>query len=181
VPGINALLSSDLSFSKGRAMLNVFIHGFRSSPPVVALVGLLAAFGVVDPAGANDGPIATLKRASGDISVMRKDSTLDAGSGTKLFISDRIVSGADSSAGIVFRDGTVLTVGPSADVEMRDYTFEPRSEKYEFFVYLARGAAIYASGMIGKLSPEAVKVATPIATIGVRGTRFIVDAGQPRP
>lgn len=74
-----------------------------------------------------------------------------------------------------------MTLGPSADIQVRDYTFEPKREKYDFFVYLAKGAALYSSGMIGRLSPEAVKVATPIATIGVRGTRFIVDAGQPRP
>jgi hypothetical protein len=142
------------------------------------LVGLCAVLGT---ARANEVAVATLKSVSGDISVARKDTMLDAGTGTKLFVSDRIISGTDSSAGIVFKDGTVMTLGPSADMQVRDYTFEPRREKYDFFVYLAKGAAIYASGMIGKLSPEAVKVATPIATIGVRGTRFIVDAGQPRP
>lgn len=145
---------------------------------LVVLVGLCAVLGT---ARANEVAVATLKSVSGDISVARKDTMLDAGTGTKLFVSDRIISGTDSSAGIVFKDGTVMTLGPSADMQVRDYTFEPRREKYDFFVYLAKGAAIYASGMIGKLSPEAVKVATPIATIGVRGTRFIVDAGQPRP
>ncbi|WP_439517648.1 FecR family protein [Hydrogenophaga sp.] len=148
---------------------------------LLAAMGLSAALGAVGHARANDAPVATLKSVSGDISVARKDALVDAGSGTQLFVSDRIVSGTNSSAGIVFKDGTVMTVGPSADIQVRDYTFEPKREKYDFFVYLAKGAAIYSSGMIGKLSPEAVKVATPIATIGVRGTRFIVDAGQPRP
>ncbi len=144
-----------------------------------AVLGLLVA--QAGPASANDGHVATLKGVTGDISISRKDGSIDAEAGTRLFVSDRIVSGADASAGIIFKDGTVLTVGPSADLLVRDYTFEPKREKYEFFVYLARGAALYASGMMGKLSPETVKVATPIATIGVRGTRFIVDAGQPRP
>lgn len=145
----------------------------------VAVLALCAS--LAGPALANDGHVATLKGVSGDISVSRKDGSIDADAGTRLYVSDRIVSGADSSAGIVFKDGTVLTVGPSADILLRDYTFEPKREKYEFFVYLARGAALYASGMMGRLSPETVKVATPIATIGVRGTRFIVDAGQPGP
>lgn len=158
------------------------LHVERLVSKEAALAGLLlAALGAVGPAVANDRHVATLKGVSGDISVARKDATLDAEAGTKLFISDRIVSGADSSAGLVFKDGTVVTIGPSADIQVRDYTFEPKREKYDFFIYLARGAAIYTSGMLGKLSPETVKVATPVATIGVRGTRFIVDAGQPRP
>ena len=162
-------------------MFHAFNPRFKVQAPIALTLALAGLFGFIGSVGANDGHVATLKGVSGDVSVARKDATLEAGSGTKLFVSDRIVSGTDSSAGIVFKDGTVLTVGPSADVQVRDYTFEPKREKYDFFVYLARGAAIYTSGLIGKLSPEAVKVATPIATIGVRGTRFIVDAGQPQP
>jgi hypothetical protein len=145
------------------------------------LLTLMGTAGWIVPASANDGHIALLKGVSGDISVARRGATLDGDSGMKLFVADRIVSGTGGSAGIVFKDGTVLTVGPSADVQVREFAFEPKRDKYEFFVYLARGAAVYSSGMIGKLAPEAVKVATPIATIGVRGTRFIIDAGSARP
>lgn len=31
----------------------------------------------------------------------------------------------------------------------------------------------YISGVIAKLSPDAVKVRTPVATVAVRGTRFL--------
>ena len=146
-----------------------------------SLLTLVGPLGFVGSAHANGEQVATFKNVSGEIGITRNGTTLDAVSGSTLFVSDRIVSGTGSSAGIVFKDGTQLTLGPSTDIQVRDYTFEPKREKYDFFVSLARGAAIYSSGMIGKLSPEAVKVATPIATIGVRGTRFIVDAGQPRP
>jgi hypothetical protein len=147
------------------------------------LLALTGPFGWVAQASASDGHVALLKGVTGDISVARQGATLDADSGMKLFVADRIVAGAGASdaADIVFRDGTVLTVGPSADVQVRDFVFEPKRERYSFFVYLARGVALYSSGMIGALSPRAVQVATPIATVGVRGTRFIVDAGAPRP
>jgi hypothetical protein len=41
-------------------------------------------------------------------------------------------------------------------------------------MYLKKGSAVYNSGKIGKLSPESVKLSTPRATVGVRGTRFII-------
>ena len=145
------------------------------------LLALCCAWGFSGAALANDGHVGMLRSVTGDISVTRDDGTLDGGSGMKLFVSDRIVSGDAASATIVFKDATTLTVGPSADVEVRNYVFEPKRERFDFLLYIARGAAVYTSGLMGKLSPEAVKVGTPIATIGIRGTRFIVDAGSGQP
>ncbi|MBT9463648.1 FecR family protein [Hydrogenophaga sp.] len=141
-----------------------------------SLLAVVGPLGFVGSAGANGDHVATFKNVSGEIGIARNGSTLDAVSGSTLFVSDRIVSGTGSSAGVVFKDGTTLTVGPSTDIQVRDYAFEPKQAKYEFFVYLARGAPIYSSGMIAKLAPESVKVGTPTATIGVRGTRFIIEA-----
>lgn len=143
---------------------------------LASLLTLAGPLGFVGSAHANGDHVATFKNVSGDIGIARNGTTLDAVSGSTLFVSDRIVSGSGSSAGIVFRDGTQLTLGPSTDIQVRDYAFEPKQAKFEFFVYLAKGAAVYSSGMIAKLAPESVKVATPKATIGVRGTRFIIEA-----
>lgn len=145
------------------------------------MTGLSLSVGLAGTAHANDGHIAMLRNVAGDISVTRDAATLDGDSGMKLFVSDRIVSAGDASATIVFKDATTLTVGPSADVEVKSYVFEPRRERFDFLLYIARGAAVYTSGLMGKMSPEAVKVGTPIATIGIRGTRFIVDAGAGQP
>ncbi len=39
----------------------------------------------------------------------------------------------------------------------------------------------YISGLIGKLAPESARFETPVATIGIRGTRFAVKVGEPTP
>ncbi len=139
-------------------------------------IGIAALSFLVAPAYADDDHIALFKNVSGTMKVARKDAVLDATSGMNLFTSDRIISSADGSAGVVFKDGTLVTVGPSTEIHLRDYAFEPKNAKYEFSMYLAKGTAIYSSGKIGKLSPESVRVDTPTATVGVRGTRFIVTA-----
>ena len=76
----------------------------------------------------------------------------------------------------MFEDGTLLTLGSGADVLVRDYVFEPKDGKFSFSLYMAKGEAIYESGKIGKLAPQSVKVETPKATVGVRGTRFLIEA-----
>lgn len=120
--------------------------------------------------------VAMFRNVSGKVRVLRGDTTIDASSGTLLKTSDRVVSGPDGAGGVVFRDGTLVTVGPSTEIQIRDYAFEPKDSKFAFGLYLAKGQAIYSSGKIGKLSPESVKVESPTATVGVRGTRFIINA-----
>lgn len=119
---------------------------------------------------------ALIKSIHGVVNVTRQQKTFEAIPGATLQVSDRVVTAQSASAAIVFRDGTLLTLGSGADVLLRDYLFVPRESKFSFSLFLAKGSAIYESGKIGKLSPQSVTVETPDATVGVRGTRFLIDA-----
>lgn len=138
---------------------------------VLAVIGFLAV-----PALAAESHAALVKSVTGEVQVTRQDQTFEAKSGTTLMVSDRVTTGRGASAAIVFEDGTLLTLGANADIRVRDYVFQPKDGKFAFSVYLAKGSAIYESGKIGKMSPESVKVQTPKATVGVRGTRFLIEA-----
>lgn len=127
-------------------------------------------------AHAGEDHAALVKSVTGDVKVTRLHDTFEATSGATLLVSDRVVTAPGASAAIVFRDGTLLTLGSGADIVVRDYVFAPKDGKFAFEVYLAKGSAIYESGKIGKLSPQSVKVETPKATVGVRGTRFLIEA-----
>lgn len=138
-------------------------------------VGLVAA-AFFAPAHAEGDHVALLKNVAGKVSIVRDSGAVEAAAGSTLFVADRLVAAPGASAGIVFKDGTLLTLGPGADLLVRDYVFEPKQARYAFSVYLAKGSAIYSSGKIGKLAPESVQVNSPLATVGVRGTRFIINA-----
>lgn len=120
--------------------------------------------------------VAIVKNVSGRIVVQRDGGDLTAAAGTPLFVADQIRSASGASAGIVFKDGTLLTLGPATQVQVRDYVFEPQAARYAFGLYLDHGSAIYASGKIGKMAPDSVRLDSPTATVGVRGTRFIIRA-----
>ena len=128
------------------------------------------------PVLAGENHVALVKSVHGDVNVTRQHQTFKVTSGSTLMVSDRVVTAPGASAAIVFKDGTLLTLGSGADILVRDYVFEPKAGRFSFAVYLARGSAIYESGKIGKLSPQSVKVETPKATVGVRGTRFLIEA-----
>lgn len=125
---------------------------------------------------AEDAHVALFKNVTGTMRIVRQDQAIDAVPGMTLFTTDKIVSGPNSAAGIVFKDGTLVTIGASSELTIRDYAFETKDSKYQFAMYLAKGSAIYSSGKIGKLAPESVRIDTPTTTVGVRGTRFIITA-----
>lgn len=145
---------------------------------ILALIMLLSGAAARAEGVVADAHVAIVKHVSGHVRILRGGDSLEAAPGTALFVADRLVAQAQSSAGIVFRDGTLLTVGPDSDTAVRNYVFKPSESTYLFDVYLARGAAIYESGQIGKISPDSVKVSTPTATVGVRGTRFMIRADE---
>ena len=119
---------------------------------------------------------ALVKAVTGVVTIVRQHTRFPATAGSTLRVADRVLTGPGASAAIVFRDGTLLTLGAQADVLVRDYVFAPKEGKFAFALYLAKGSAIYESGKIGKLAAPAVKIDTPKATVGVRGTRFLIEA-----
>ncbi|MEY4748069.1 MAG: hypothetical protein RIQ60_283 [Pseudomonadota bacterium] len=123
-----------------------------------------------------DEAVALLKNVTGQVQVLRGSTTLPASAGMGLQAADRLLSQAGASAGITFRDGTRIALGPSSELLVRDFVFKPKEATYLFDVHLAHGSALYTSGTLAKVAPAAVKISTPSAMIGVRGTRFIVEA-----
>ena len=140
-----------------------------------SLALLVAACTMSGSVIAKNDHVAIFKNVSGKVDIIRGKSTIPAKPGMALFASDRVISDSSASGGIAFRDGTLVTVGPKTDMEIRHFVFEPQKSKYDFSLYMKQGTAVYSSGKIGKLAPESVNLNTPRAVVGVRGTRFIVE------
>lgn len=145
---------------------------------LISYLFLIAMWASGGAALAQDEHVAIFKHITGNVSVIRNKSSIGAMAGMDLLQSDNVVSGPRASCGIVFRDGTRLTLGADSEVEIRQFLFQPKDAKYALSLYLKRGTVVYASGKIGKLSPESVRMNTPRTAIGIRGTRFIVKSDE---
>lgn len=122
-----------------------------------------------------DEHVATVKQSEGKVVVEREGAVSALKAGDVLFASDSIRTGADSLAGFVFTDGTRIGMGASSQITIADYVFDPKDNAYAFDVYMQKGSAAYTSGKLGKLKPQAVQFRTPKATVGIRGTKFLVN------
>lgn len=96
-------------------------------------------------------------------------------SGDAVYEGDIIQTDKDGFAGLSFIDGTTVALDKKSKFRIEKYNFIPLKKSYSFDVLLSRGAALYTSGRLGKLAPQAVNFKTPSTVIAVRGTRFLVS------
>jgi hypothetical protein len=123
---------------------------------------------------AADTPVGNVKTLKGHASIIRNGTPLEAKTGADLFRNDSLKTGADASMSVVFRDDTLISVGPSSELAINEFQFSPAEGKFSFVARLLKGTSAYVSGLIGKLSPQSVRFETPVANIGIRGTKFAV-------
>jgi len=119
--------------------------------------------------------IGTIKTLQGKVTIQESSTKFDAKLNEKIYEGYVIETHKASNIGLLFIDGTQLSIGQNSQVIINRYLFSPKKKSYAFDVMLNRGHAIYSSGKMGSLSPESIKVQTPQATIGVRGTKFLVE------
>jgi len=142
------------------------------------LLATLGAVACAGPARAGD-TIGVVRTVGGAATVTRGENVLPADPGMKLLVGDALATGADGSLGVILRDDSCLSLGPSSRLVLRSFLFHPKAGNFELLARLSRGTMVYLSGLIGKLAPEKVRFETPTATIGIRGTRFAAKAGVP--
>ena len=125
-------------------------------------------------ATAEEKAIGIIKISKGDSFVVRGKERTACKVGGSVFQRDVLETEKNGSVGVTLKDNTRLSLGPSSRLTLEEFTFNPRKEEYSFISKIARGTLVYLSGMMSKLSPESVSVKTPVATVGIRGTRFLI-------
>lgn len=121
-------------------------------------------------------PIGCIKTVQDKASVLRGGNSIPAQAGAMVYTGDVFLTDQTGSLGVIFRDDTLVSLGPNSRVKIDDFVFQPERGGFSFLSRLIQGTAAFVSGQIAKLAPETMRVQTPVAEIGVRGTRFAVQA-----
>lgn len=93
--------------------------------------------------------------------------------GAAVYERDQIQTGIKSFVVIAFNDDTRATVAPQSAFRIEEHEYKPEQpdESNSFLSFLQGGLRIL-TGAIANLNQKAFRVATPTATIGIRGTGF---------
>ena len=147
----------------------MMLRGMLSAVLMVAV--LVTAAGAAEEVG-------QIKVSKGDVHIERQGKSLPAPVGAKVRLRDVVVTGADGSAGVTFLDNSLMSVGPGSALAIDRFAFDSTTNQGAFESSLKRGTLSVVSGKIAKQTPDAMKVRTPAAILGVRGTEFVVRTGE---
>lgn len=148
----------------------------------IRLAGVLALLVATSvPAFAQQPPAAAgrVKIASGEAFIVRNGKAISAKPGDAVFASDNLRTGEDGAIGVTLKDATRLSLGPSSELRLERFVYAPESGGLAMVIKFLRGASTYVSGRIAKLAPDAVRLETPAAIVGVRGTTLAIRV-EPR-
>lgn len=148
---------------------------FQTKPFRLFLTSLaLMSFGCALAADAA-GMVKTLK---GTATIERGDSRLPVAVGTVIYPRDRIFTGPQSSVGLTLKDNTQLALGANGQMDLNKFSFNTTSHAGQLDSTVKRGSLSVISGKVARANPNAVQFNTGTVTLGVRGTEFIIEAGE---
>lgn len=116
-----------------------------------------------------------IKKLTGEVIVKRDNKALIVKIGDKIYSKDIIITKNNSSVGIIFKDNTLISLGQNTEFIIEEYTFNPEKKDEAFISRIIKGTLSCLTGLMPKLNPEAMKIKAKTASIGIRGTHFLIS------
>ena len=139
------------------------------------MLALLLAGGA---ANALAGPVAgTVVQLSGPLLAQKPDGTLKPlALRSEVESGDTLVTQAGSYALVRFIDSSEITMKPSTTLAVEQFVFSRGQQDADNASFqLVKGGLRSVSGLLGQRNKEKFLIKTPSATIGIRGTTFIIE------
>jgi hypothetical protein len=124
---------------------------------------------------AQDDSFGIVKSVSGEVVIASTQRSITALPNMKISQGDSVKTGSEGSVGLIFTDDTVVALGPNSEMKIESLLFNPVDLELSFVARLFKGTFSFITGQIAKLAPKNVKFETPEATLGVRGTKLLVE------
>ena len=142
---------------------------------VEALVGPRAA-GQYAQAGAPAAApeiIGRVATASGGTTAVRNGVSVTLNQGDAVYKGDVIQTAGNSAIGVVFTDGTTFALTSNARMVLNEFVYNPGGSQNSTLINLIQGSFTFLAGEVARSGD--MKVSTPAAIIGIRGTAVQVD------
>src|SRR6202051_4710848 len=117
--------------------------------------------------------IGTIAKMVGDVTVVRNGVTVALHVGDAVLKSDLIQTGASAACGISFPYGTVLNLVANTRMALNEYAYAANSNSNGALFTLVEGTFACVAGKVAHAGD--MKIATPFATMGIRGTTGVVE------
>lgn len=124
--------------------------------------------------GANQG---TVTHLSGVLSAKKPDGTIRVlAERSEVGTGDVLTTEANTYANVRFSDGGQMTLKPTSSVKIEKFAYQKdQPQQDSFVVNLLQGGLRLVTGVVGNRNRNKFQIGTQTATIGIRGTTFLVE------
>jgi VCBS repeat-containing protein len=117
--------------------------------------------------------IGHVTKLTGNATAIRNGVSIILNQGDNVHKGDVVQSGSDSTLGITFIDGTVFGLASNAKMVLNEMIYDPNGSDNKSLLSLVAGTISFVAGATAKKGD--MKVDTPVATMGIRGTAVLVE------
>ncbi|WP_426411144.1 VCBS domain-containing protein [Bradyrhizobium ganzhouense] len=131
--------------------------------------------------------IGHVTKLTGSATAIRNGVSVILNNGDNVEKGDVVSTGSDSTLGVTFIDGTVFGLSSNARMVLNEMVYDPNGSNNSSLLSLVAGTITFVAGETAKHGD--MKIDTPVATMGIRGTavlteiNFVVPSGggDPQP
>ena len=117
--------------------------------------------------------IGHVTKLAGTATAVRNGVSIILHQGDNVEKGDVVQSGSDSTLGITFIDGTVFGLSSNARMVLNEMVYDPNGSNNSSLLSLVAGTISFVAGETAKHGD--MKIDTPVATMGIRGTAVLVE------
>lgn len=121
-------------------------------------------------------PIGNVATVTGIATVIRDKNSYPLRVRDDIYLNDIVQTSSNSSLGITFDDATTFNLSASARITIDNYVYEDGGKQNSAIFDISKGTVAFVAAAVAKTGD--MKITTPTATLGIRGTTGVVDVPE---
>jgi hypothetical protein len=121
-------------------------------------------------------PIGNVATVTGIATVIRDKNSYPLKVRDDIYLNDVVQTSSNSALGITFNDATTFNLSASARITIDNYVYEDGGKQNSAIFDIGKGTVAFVAAAVAKTGD--MKIATPTATLGIRGTTGVVDVPE---
>jgi FecR protein len=123
-----------------------------------------------------DEPIGNVATLTGTATVIRNKNSLPLKLQDDIFLNDILQTSSSSTLGVTFNDATTFNLTANARITVDNYIYEDGGNNNSALFDITKGTVAFVAASVARTGD--MKITTPTASLGIRGTTGLVEVPQ---
>jgi hypothetical protein len=124
----------------------------------------------------SDEPVGNVATLTGTATVIRNRNSIALKLQDDIFLNDVLQTSANSTLGVTFNDATTFNLTANARITVDSYVYEDGGKQNAALFDITKGTVAFVAAAVAKTGD--MKISTPSATLGIRGTTGLVEVPE---